>query len=117
MPQRSALAVDAMLARIPTDDPELESLRSRADRYGTDCGCAMGAVFLVSALVLALLYTFFVGDLSLSTGVGAVAFTVIAAPLGKLVGLATASLRLSLLRRSISRRFRPEKGSAHVHMY
>lgn len=109
-------AIDALLARLPADDPERATLQSRAAAYSTDCGCKVGATFMAGALVLAAVYLAFAG-LGLETcGIG-LAFVFVATMVGKLTGLLVASLRLAFLRRSLSRRLRSERYSAYVHVH
>ena len=110
-------AVDVLLARLPADDPEWATLHSRAAAYSTDCGCTMGAAFLAAALLLAVAYFAFAGGLGFRSGLTGLAFVLVAALAGKLAGLLLASLKLALLRRSLSRRLRSEGWSAHVHMH
>ena len=125
-------AVDVLLARLPADDPERATLHSRAAAYSTDCvmhgtpvasrtaGPAtgtMGAAFLAAALLLAVVYFASAGGLGFRSGLTGLAFVLVAALAGKLAGLLLASLKLALLRRSLSRRLRSEGWSAHVHMH
>ena len=109
-------AIDALLARLPADDPERAALYARAVAYSTDCGCALGAAFLAGAFVLASIYLAVTGIDLLTCGI-ALAFVFVATAVGKLTGLLVASLKLALLRRSLSRRLRTERYSAYVHVH
>jgi hypothetical protein len=109
-------AIDALLARLPADDPERATLQARAVAYSAECGCKLGATFLAGALVLAVVYLALAGPGLLTCGV-ALAFVFIATIVGKLIGLLVASVKLSFLRWSLSRRLRSERYSAHVHVH
>jgi VIT1/CCC1 family predicted Fe2+/Mn2+ transporter len=109
-------AIDALLARLPANDPERATLQARAVAYSKDCGCTMGAAFFAGALLLAVTYLAVAG-LELSSCGIAVAFVFLATVVGKLTGLLVASLKLTFLRRSLSGRLRSERYSAHVHLH
>jgi hypothetical protein len=110
-------AVDALLARLPADDPERATLQARAAAYSSDCGCAMGAAFMAGASLVALLYFVFAHGLGFWPGLAGLAFVLVATMVGKLAGLLVASLKLAFLRRSLSRRLRSERCSAYVHVH
>ena len=110
-------AVDALLVRLPPDDPDRVALQARASAYATECGCAMGGAFMAGATVLAVLYFSLAGELGVSSGAIAVAVVLVATLAGKGAGVALASLRLLLLRRSLSRKLRSERSSAYVHVH
>jgi nitrate reductase gamma subunit len=97
-----------LLAHLRVDDPERAALQSRAAAYSRDCGCAMGAAFVVGALLLSLSYFTLVAAPSFRTVIVGVVFVLAAALSGKAVGLLLAALKLALLRRSISRKLRAE---------
>jgi VIT1/CCC1 family predicted Fe2+/Mn2+ transporter len=109
--------VDALLARLPADEPDWAALQSRATAYSQDCGCTMGAAFLAGSLPLALAYVTLTDGLSVRRGIAGVVFVLVAALSGKASGLVLASLKLALLRRSISRRLRAEECFEHVHVH
>jgi hypothetical protein len=109
-------AIDALLARFPADDPQRATLEARAAAYSTDCGCKFGATFMAGALVSAAVYRAFAG-LGLETCGIALAFVFVATIAGKLIGLFVASVKLAVLRRSLSRRLRSERYSAYVHVH
>ena len=114
---RETESIDALLARFLADDPERVAIQSRVSAYRRDCGCKIGASFLAGALLLVLVYFTLVGRLSLRTGIAAAVFIFVAALSGKTAGLALASLKLALLRRSISRKLRVQGSFEHVHVH
>lgn len=114
---RGAASLEVLLARLPADDPNRTALWSRAKTYSQDCGCKMGAAFLAGALVIALMYFIFVAGITPWTGIAGIAFVFLAAILGKTAGLALASLKLMLLRRSISRKLQAEKPFEDVYVH
>jgi hypothetical protein len=114
---RRTAHVDALLARLPADDPDIATLQSRAIAYSQDCGCTMSAAFLAGSLLLALVYFALTGGLSVPTGIAGLLFVLIAALSGKAAGLMLASLKLALLRRLISKRLHSEECFGHVHLH
>jgi hypothetical protein len=114
---RRTAGVDALLARVPADDPDRVALQSRAAAYSQDCGCRMGAVFLAGSLLVTLASIAKAGGLTVWKGIAGLVFVLIAAMFGKAVGLVLASLKLALLRRSISRRLRAEECFGHVDLH
>jgi hypothetical protein len=110
-------AVDTLLARLPAEHPEKAALQARAVEYSQECGCTMGAAFLAGALLLALIYLTAVGGFGFRTGVASATFVLVAALSGKLTGLLLATLKLMLLRRSISQKLRHEGSWRHVHVH
>lgn len=115
--KRTTRTVDALLARLPSDDPEKPALQARASGYSRACGCSTGALFLVASTILAAVYFAAGGELAVRTVLAGIGFVLAASLLGKIVGLATATLRLRLLGRSIDRRLRHEGPLGHVHVH
>lgn len=116
--KRTARTVDGLLARLPSDDPERPALEARASGYARACGCSTGALFLVASTIVAAVYFAAGGELAFQTVLASIGFVVAASLLGKLVGLAAATLRLRLLGRSIDRRLRRQEGPlGHVHVH
>jgi hypothetical protein len=109
--------VDVLLARLPRDDPDRAALQARAAAYSRDCGCAMGAAFLVGSTLLATVYFTLVGGLSVQTAGAGLLFVLLAALAGKASGLGLAAIKLALLRRSIWQRLRTEERFEHVHVH
>jgi len=109
--------IDALLARFSTDDPVRAAIQARANAYSRDCGCKMGALFLVGALLLVVVYFLGVGAVSFRTSVAGIVFIFVAAVSGKAAGLGLASLKLALLRRSVLQKLQNERSLEHVHMH
>jgi hypothetical protein len=98
-------------------DAHAGDVRHVAARLADDCGCAMGGIFLWAALLLggpAYVVTHDARPLSFLV---AVAGVVVAAALGKLVGVGIATLRLLLLVRRLGSVAAPRRGFRHVHLH
>ena len=94
---------------LPDDRERLRPFVERAKVHRNDCGCAMGGVFLVGAVVLLIIDVLFfhiVGgrDWVMVALLGA-GFAFAAGFLGKLVGLAIARMRLGLVYRELRVRY------------
>jgi len=114
---RSA-AIDVLVVQLELESAERRELQTRVGRLSRECGCAFGGVALAAALVGTVVYVGVSGDRgprTLALGAGSV---VAAALVGKVAGLALASLRLELLRRRLARRLRRhERERRHVLVY
>jgi hypothetical protein len=94
--------IDWLLRQFPSDDPQRASYQKRAIAYQSDCGCSMGAAFMVGS-ILGVAIAFAVDHrIALVRIVLAMATVLLATAVGKAVGLAVARLRLALLRRKIA---------------
>jgi hypothetical protein len=105
---RVAFEIDRLLAKVPPDDPAKAMFQARARAYSRECGCKLGGIFLAVSWVLGLAYFAARGELGLRTGIASFIFAVFASVLGKLTGLLLASVRLALLRRSLSKNLQQE---------
>jgi hypothetical protein len=114
--EAAAGAVDALLARMPDDDPAKARLRERARAHAQDCGCAMGAAFMSVVLVAAPVWLLATGGMRVGALVVAVALVFVAAMVGKAAGLLLAHARLVVMLRSLERRAEPW-GARHVHVH
>lgn len=108
MPKSPTFTQD-LLAAFPEREAELRPLIDRAARYGRDCGCPMGAAFLIVSLALAVAYVASApaagfGSM-LARVVVAVLFVFVASVVGKLLGIAVARFRLARLTRELTQRF------------
>lgn len=84
-------------------------LRNRMKAYRKDCGCTMGTVFFLSAILLVIIYLYFNGvdeGHSFRNTLLGIVFCLCSAVIGKLVGIGIARIRLALL----SRRLRLQYG-------
>jgi multidrug efflux pump subunit AcrB len=100
---RTVTSVDALIARIPADDPAYAQARDRARSFAQDCGCSMGATFMAVAMAVAIVRWIIVPSFEPAGALYALGSVVTAAVVGKAVGLALARVRLSLLQRSLAR--------------
>jgi hypothetical protein len=94
------------------DDEARSLLVQRAHRYRTECGCAMGAVFMTGAMVAFAVHVVMEGRFTLGhlvvqflTGV---LFVFACSVVGKLAGIGIGRLRYVTLRRRIRRLYGSE---------
>ena len=77
----------------------LEKIRN----YKTECGCSLGAIFMISAIISFTGHTLFLVDWSrlnlVKMGLSGLFFIMLAAAVGKLVGITIARVKLKLLYR------------------
>ena len=99
-----SFSIDALLAQMPDDDPQKEEFQRRAIAYHRDCGCAMGAAFMVAAAVLVVLDLLFLDRFSLGHALVGIVAVCVAAAVGKAFGLGVTAVKLLVLRRSIAAR-------------
>lgn len=115
-------AINALLGRLPAEDPERAKLQARAESYAGDCGCKIGAAFLSCSLLLTIVYLAIRGPLIISVSgplgfvfalAGAAAFIFGAAIAGKILGLLVASLKMASLKRFLLKRLK-DRTEAHI---
>jgi len=109
-----ALLVNDLLTLMPAEAVETRALKTRANAYLRDCGCAVGGVFLGGALLLTPPYILATTGLGFRTAMASAIFVLFAALVGKLVGLLFAWVKLGLLYRSLSKNL---KRAAPDHVY
>jgi len=114
---RTSVAIDALVTELALTPSEQAGVKTRMARYNRDCGCAMGGVFLVAALLTFLVYMAVTAALAIGVIGAGIAFVVVSSLLGKTLGLVVASVRLGMLRRSLSRRARRTSGESHVYVH
>ena len=114
---RTSVAIDALVTELALTPSEQAGVKTRMARYNRDCGCAMGGVFLVAALVTFLVYMAVTAALAIDVIGAGIAFVVVSSLLGKTLGLVVASVRLGMLRRSLARRARRTSGESHVYVH
>lgn len=103
---RTAIAatIDEYLGAIQEHDAELDRIRSRATALANDCGCAMGATFLMATAIAAAVYVLALGHPTFGDVAVVAAVTIASALVGKAVGVVAASARLLLLQDRLRRR-------------
>lgn len=79
-------------------------LRSRIASLASECGCAMGGIFLVASAAGAAAYVLATGRPGLGSGLAALGVVGASSAAGKLTGIAIARLRLLRLRRLLEAR-------------
>ena len=84
------------ISRLQADEETRAGLSKRARRYFRECGCSMGAVFLLAALGTSLLQWRYFVKTSMPS-IWNVLFIIMGAIFGKLLGIAIGRLRLFIL--------------------
>jgi hypothetical protein len=114
---RTSTAVNELATQLALEPSERADVQVRIARYNRECGCAMGGVFMVAALLTFVVYIAVTAARAIGVIGAGIAFVVVSSLLGKTLGLIVASVRLDLLRRSLSRRARRRQGKSHVYMH
>jgi hypothetical protein len=114
---RASAAIDELAAQLALEPSERADVDVRVARYNRECGCALGGVFMVAAFVAVFAYIAVTGALTIGVFGASIAFVLVSSLLGKVLGLAVASVRLELLRRSLSRRARRLQEESHVYVH
>lgn len=113
---RTSAAIGELATQLGLDPSERAEVHARMDRYNRDCGCALGGVFTVAALLTVVVYIAVTAAFAIGVIGAGIAFVFASSLLGKVLGLAVAAVRLGLLRRSLSRRARL-RGESHVYVH
>jgi hypothetical protein len=114
---RTSAAIGDLVTQLALEPSERADVQTRMTRYNRDCGCAMGGVFMVTTLLTTTVYIAVTARFAIGIiGVG-IGFVMVSSLLGKAFGLVVASIRLGLLRRSLSRRARGTWGESHVYVH
>jgi len=114
---RTSSAIGELVAQLALEPAERADVQARMTRYNRECGCAMGGAFMVAALLAVLLYIAVTAAFAIGVIGAGIAFVLISSLLGKVLGLTVASVRLELLRRSLSRRVRRIWRKSHVYVH
>jgi hypothetical protein len=114
---RTSVAIDQLVGQLALESSERSDVQARMARYNRECGCSLGGLFMVAALLAAFAYIVVSADFSIGAAGAGIAFVIVSSLLGKALGLAVASVRLEMLRRSLSRRVRRLPGEDHVYVH
>ena len=116
MRHKTALAIERLLASFPREPPDANTIRARTERYVNECGCAAGGSFLILAALAALVAVIVSHSWRIPVVLWCLAAIVAASIVGKLIGIAIATVRLQLLRRRLHRRIMAmEVTDVHLH--
>lgn len=106
---RNAAFLERLWHALPNERDRLRPYIEKAKAYRNECGCVMGGVFFVGALVLLILDSLFSHQITNGSWVGAtlrgVAVAFVASLLGKAIGIGIARLRLVLTYRELRIRY------------
>jgi len=91
------------ISRLEIDQQTKAVYRKRAEKYFNDCGCSLGAFFLVAALAFLVFHWLYFGEPFLSSFTSTL-LVFPAAILGKLLGIGIGRIRLFVLFKKLSRR-------------
>jgi hypothetical protein len=109
---KAALAIDQLFHSSPEAREWLGPYMKRIETYSHECGCSMGASFLVAALGLVLVHCFLAKDSCrtnmFTDALRGIVFVFFASVAGKLLGILLARVRLALLYRYLITEFRIE---------
>ena len=104
--------LDRLWRSLPEERPRLRPYVERAEAYRKDCGCSMGAAFLVGALGLLILdgvlFAGFTRGSVLAVALRGAALVFGASVIGKLTGLGIARFRLARLDRHLRTEYHVE---------
>jgi hypothetical protein len=114
---RTSVAIDRLAGQLALESSERSGVQARMARYNRECGCCMGGLFMVAALLAAVAYIVVTAGFSIGAAGAGIAFVIASSLVGKALGLAAASVRLEMLRRSLSRRVRRLSGEDHVYVH
>jgi hypothetical protein len=114
---RTSAAIDTLVRQLALESSERVDVRARMARYNRDCGCALGGAMMAAALLTVIAYIALTTTFSLGVVGTGIALIVVCSMLGKALGLVVASVRLEMLRRSLSRRARRLHEVNHVHLH
>jgi hypothetical protein len=108
--------IEALLRRLPDGDSYKVTAQKRAAAFDHECGCALGARFLIAAAILAAGYLLLNQHLTFGTLLAAGGFVLAAAIAGKMIGMLVARIRMRLLHREVSVRIaKIEAGHVYLH--
>ncbi len=110
---------ERILNAFPESREEILRCTTRFKKYSSDCGCSMGAMFLLASVAIYLAYlvvsqdwrTHFPRQLLFG-----IVLIFISSALGKLIGIGLARLKLAVLQKYLMARF-PLQENHHVHMH
>jgi len=111
------MEIDQLVGQLALESSERSDVKARMARYNRECGCSLGGLFMVAALLAAPVYIVVTADFSIGAAGAAIGFVLVSSLLGKALGLAVASVRLEMLQRSLSRRVRRLPGEDHVYVH
>jgi hypothetical protein len=114
---RTSAAIGQLVTHPAVEPAERAGIHARMARYNRDCGCSMGGVFLVAAVLLLAVYLGVTTRFSVGVLGAGIAFVLVSSAVGKGVGLLVATVRLEVLRRSLSRRLSRMSGESHVYVH
>jgi hypothetical protein len=97
--------IENSLASLPNDTAERATYLAKAKAYGTECGCAWGARFLLVSLGIFIASLFLSRDAdvagSMANIVWGIVFVFASSAAGKLIGIGIARIKLALLYRDL----------------
>jgi hypothetical protein len=99
--KNNAFKIEKLLGSFPNDTEEILSYLDKVKKYSGECGCSLGAKFLVVSLGIFVIYFFAFNDFELANILKTILFGILfiftSSIVGKLVGIWIARIRLALL--------------------
>lgn len=103
--KKTTIKFENLLLAFPDDREEILLSVDRAKQYRGECGCSLGAKFLIASLGIFGIYFFVFGDIDLISMLWEILlgllFIFVATLVGKFMGIGIARIRLALLYRSL----------------
>lgn len=107
--KKSSFVIENLLISFPRDREEILHHADNMRKYSSECGCSLGALFLAASLAAYALYLFF-WDLSAAhlprDILWGMLFIFVSSIVGKLIGIGIARIRLALLYRYLSTKYK-----------
>ena len=96
-----AFKIEEFISSFPDDREEMLSYINRAKKYSSECGCSLGAKFLMVSTAIFIVYFFLSNDFAMANlpeeiFLGTL-FIFTSTIVGKLAGIGIARIRLALL--------------------
>jgi hypothetical protein len=93
--------IENMLNSFPNDREEILQYVDRAKKYSSECGCSLGAKFLIASIGIFIFYFFHSNDFGIANLLKeillGILFIFTSSIVGKLTGIGIARMRLALL--------------------
>jgi|SRR5882762_2662021 len=99
--KKTRFKIENLLNSLPNDREEILPYIDRVKKYSHECGCSLGAKFLVASIGIFLIYFFHANDFAIANLLKqiflGILFIFTSSIAGKLIGIGIARIRLALL--------------------
>jgi hypothetical protein len=108
--KKTTFKIENLLNSFPNDREEIFLYMDKVKKYSSECGCSMGAKFLMVSIGIFLIYFFRSNDFGVANLLKefllGILFIFTSSIIGKLIGIGIARLRLVLLSKYLIRKYR-----------